>query len=466
MQMIHHIPVFRRPGYQEISNRFRKLEYDQALPGFEELLFAPDLDVYDRCVLWIRIANCHYGIITRDGELKHADTSAFFNAMARYLEYLSQTEQSQPESLGESRDDAGNLLREAIELRLRFHSDTLTASITDDVRACSGIRWFGSERSLSALIEKIFEERRNFDRDRHILNTRDMALGYLDLTESADVFVAGRVQIMNLLSDIAYFEKGDAGDAEALEWAIRCLTIKPDDRFALARKQFITERHTVRDQIRRFEHDTNSAIAGMVYTLDRILAAPDRNAPEVLIRLKTCRRELDRIRAVHRFVADRQADWTKEINPVAGITEIAEKYLEYAEVDVETVEAPPGPDLKWNTDMGYLGLALDNLLKNAREAFDRRRIPRPDRRIVIRIDVQNQSITVRDNAGGIDPSLRDRIFDPYISTKGIRQKTGLGLAQARMAIENKLEGSLTLAQDQPRDGAAFVIRLRTRGETR
>ena len=70
-------------------------------------------------------------------------------------------------------------------------------------------------------------------------------------------------------------------------------------------------------------------------------------------------------------------------------------------------------DQKWDTDIDYLCLALDNLLKNAVEAFERRRIPLSERRIDIEINLTARSITVTDNAGGVDPTVKSRIFEPY-----------------------------------------------------
>jgi signal transduction histidine kinase len=67
-------------------------------------------------------------------------------------------------------------------------------------------------------------------------------------------------------------------------------------------------------------------------------------------------------------------------------------------------------------------------------------------------------LTVRDNAGGIDPRIRDRIFEPYVSTKAVKQTTGLGLSNAR-AIMALLDGRLDLAAIQPADGSEFTLQF-------
>ena len=152
----------------------------------------------------------------------------------------------------------------------------------------------------------------------------------------------------------------------------------------------------------------------------------------------------------------------QEVDPVDPIREISKKYQKVASVSV--ISTTENVDQKWDTDIDYLCRALDNLLKNAVEAFERRRIPLSERRIDIEINLTARSITVTDNAGGVDPTVQSRIFEPYTSTKGIKQKTGLGLSQARMAIEDRLEGQLQLAVEQPPDGARFEIYLIKHGD--
>jgi signal transduction histidine kinase len=66
-------------------------------------------------------------------------------------------------------------------------------------------------------------------------------------------------------------------------------------------------------------------------------------------------------------------------------------------------------------------------------------------------------IRVADTGGGIPPEIRDRIFDPFVSTK--EEGTGFGLALAQQAVEEH-EGTLRLEEDAARtSGAVFVVEL-------
>jgi CheY-like chemotaxis protein len=66
-------------------------------------------------------------------------------------------------------------------------------------------------------------------------------------------------------------------------------------------------------------------------------------------------------------------------------------------------------------------------------------------------------LTVTDTGPGIQPEFRDRIFDPYFTTKAEGEGTGLGLAVARSIVQN--HGGAIEVLDRPGQGASFRVLL-------
>lgn len=111
---------------------------------------------------------------------------------------------------------------------------------------------------------------------------------------------------------------------------------------------------------------------------------------------------------------------------------------------------------------------LINLLSNAAEAC--RGLPRP--RIVIRTRFSSGlqlhavsdgkpvrlpiELRVSDNGPGVDPAMRDHIFEPFVTTKKSGQ--GLGLALVRKLVRD-MNGRITHERDDAGDWTHFRIHL-------
>ena len=64
------------------------------------------------------------------------------------------------------------------------------------------------------------------------------------------------------------------------------------------------------------------------------------------------------------------------------------------------------------------------------------------------------------NAGGIPPEIIDKIFEPYFTTKGPEQGTGLGLFMSKTIIEKNMDGVLSVRNAGV--GAEFRINMKRR----
>ena len=97
------------------------------------------------------------------------------------------------------------------------------------------------------------------------------------------------------------------------------------------------------------------------------------------------------------------------------------------------------------------------LINNAKDVLISRKTVAPKITIIIVRNEERVSITVCDNAGGIEEDIMDKVFDPYFTTKHQTQGTGLGLYISKMIIQDSMHGTLDV---QNRDeGACFTVML-------
>lgn len=98
-----------------------------------------------------------------------------------------------------------------------------------------------------------------------------------------------------------------------------------------------------------------------------------------------------------------------------------------------------------------------NILNNAYDVLLERKVENPYIEVkLVRID-DHIRLSVRDNAGGVNDKIKDKIFELYTSTKKNLNNTGIGLYIAKLIIEKHMEGKLYLINHD--DGAEFVIEL-------
>jgi PAS domain S-box-containing protein len=100
---------------------------------------------------------------------------------------------------------------------------------------------------------------------------------------------------------------------------------------------------------------------------------------------------------------------------------------------------------------------LLNILNNARDAFLEREVDNPGVTITLGSEGNRCYLSVVDNAGGIPDEIITKIFDPYFSTKGPQQGTGIGLYMSKSIIEKSMGGRLSV-RNLP-GGAEFRIEV-------
>ncbi len=158
----------------------------------------------------------------------------------------------------------------------------------------------------------------------------------------------------------------------------------------------------------------------------------------------------------------RKADLVKEkvdINrPVNGVHSIVRKQFELDDIIIE-LNLTPGlsPVLAHNNRLQQV---LFNLVANARDAINEKNDLRPVREgglIVIRSYESNGRVVleVRDNGAGIPEAVRDKIFEPFFSTKETSHDMGLGLAITYGIVKDY--GGDIQVQSREGEGTVFIL---------
>jgi len=120
-------------------------------------------------------------------------------------------------------------------------------------------------------------------------------------------------------------------------------------------------------------------------------------------------------------------------------------------------EVHPTGDPLINGYPGEFIQVLLNILINARDALTARKVGSPKINITLSAQGDKTVVSIADNAGGIAEEIKDKIFEPYFTTKGPDQGTGIGLFMCKTIVEKNMKGKLSVSNVG--DGAEFRIEV-------
>ncbi|MFH1374598.1 MAG: ATP-binding protein [bacterium] len=167
------------------------------------------------------------------------------------------------------------------------------------------------------------------------------------------------------------------------------------------------------------------------------------------------------VRAMKDFAhSDQGTKSTSDINDMlASCLTVSHNELKYV-ADVETDLDPELPDVEcYRDDLNQVFL---NLLINAAHTIADVVGDASAGKGTITVstlrDKDNAIIKISDTGKGIPQSIRDRIFDPFFSTKDVGKGSGQGLSIARKIVMEKHKGHLGFETEEGK-GTTFIIRL-------
>jgi signal transduction histidine kinase len=239
-----------------------------------------------------------------------------------------------------------------------------------------------------------------------------------------------------------------APEFEALRQALRELATALD---AARERELEAERlRAFREVARRVAHEIKNPLTAMRIAVDQLGRTAERSGGQTMA-VEVLEAETQRLNQLAKEFAEfgRLPEGPKsEVDLVDLLIDLGRSAVP-PEVDV-SVRAN-GEPCKLLGHYDPLRRAFANLLRNAAEAMG----GRGSIEIAVSRDGNGLAVTIADHGAGIPDDLRQRVFEPYFTTKS--DGTGLGLALVRQTIEAH-NGSITVAET-PGGGATFSIVL-------
>jgi two-component system nitrogen regulation sensor histidine kinase NtrY len=221
-----------------------------------------------------------------------------------------------------------------------------------------------------------------------------------------------------------------------------------------------------RDVARRIAHEIKNPLTPIQLSAERIrrkyrgdithdLETFDRCTDTIVRQVGDIGRMVDEFSAFARMPAPKFAE-----EDVAELLRQAVFAQRVAYPDVTVTLDEPGGAAPLLCDGRMVGQALANVLKNAGEAVAARGAAEPGLRGHIHarlvLDKDILTIEVEDNGVGLPAKDRDRLTEPYVTTR--EKGTGLGLAIVKRILEEH-GGELILTDAAARPGARAVLRF-------
>ncbi len=143
----------------------------------------------------------------------------------------------------------------------------------------------------------------------------------------------------------------------------------------------------------------------------------------------------------------------------ASITVLGDRARSRAQIEVNLAEAVP----LLYCQSGKLSQVFMNIIVNAVQATEGRWENIEDRKVSVELDQVMDAhgkasaiiVKVRDNGTGMDEETRQRIFDPFYTTKEIGKGTGLGLSIVKGILDD--HGANIRVESRLGEGTTFIL---------
>jgi len=203
-------------------------------------------------------------------------------------------------------------------------------------------------------------------------------------------------------------------------------------------------------------HEIKNPLNAIALRLETLRMRIADDIPEAEPEIDLVSNEVQRLDRVVRTFLDlnRPAELEiREFDPVEMASEVSETMRPAAtQAGADLQLARPVMPFAVRADRGLIEQALLNVINNAIQAMrgiDGKRLVK----IVVSLTAGNCEIAVIDNGPGMPVSVRDRIFEPYFTTK--ESGSGIGLALTKRAME--LHRGRVIVESSPGHGTTMLL---------
>ena len=204
-----------------------------------------------------------------------------------------------------------------------------------------------------------------------------------------------------------------------------------------------------REVARRVAHEIKNPLTSIRIAVDQLGRSPTASDPRASVAVEVLAAETDRLERLAREFAD----FGRLPEGPASEVDILELLAELGRTAVpEGVQVKVSATTERHSLRGHyepLRRAFSNLLRNAAEAMGGRGVVD----VTVSGNPGGLRVDIADHGPGVPPDLRNRVFEPYVTTKPAG--TGLGLALVKQTVEQH-QGSIRLSET-PGGGATFEL---------
>jgi len=167
---------------------------------------------------------------------------------------------------------------------------------------------------------------------------------------------------------------------------------------------------------------------------------------------KSFRKQLSHIAPSLRYVRENK----EKISVKGFLSEISDFYSFSDGIEIDS--RIDGADFSIKINKGKLTQIIDNIILNSEYWLRERKRIYPDFAPKIHIVASEPFIRISDNGIGIDPSVQDRIFQPFVTNKPKNVGRGLGLFIVQQLLDT-INGEILLLSEKNQYGNRYIFQI-------